>query len=243
MKIFDKLFRRKKIKYNVLVWNGEEWTSILDGYGTAKSIEEVKKDVELMSESGYISKKMKYKVVDNHGNVLLMNEPKEEGKEEKYRIEYKLNPNSRWITYDEFAEEPDIDIIESMANSGKFQAGSRIRLVRMYGRRKEVLYEVTVPGVESPSSVLTTGGDVIVLDLKQLRQLKQTIDALKNVRDTIDDITGRKGGSNMEYEGKPPWYLHPDFVKSFLPFLLGGIGNTNIGNAESAEKELDKYLE
>ncbi|RLF44977.1 MAG: hypothetical protein DRN17_03440 [Thermoplasmata archaeon] len=243
MNVFDKLFRRKKIKYNVLVWNGEEWTSILEGYGTARSIDDVKKDVQTMIQSGYLSKKMKYKVVDKYGNVLLMNEPEEEGKEEKYRIEYKLNPNSRWVTYDEYAEEPDIDIIDSMVNSGKFQAGSRIRLVRMYGRRKEVLYEVTVPGIESPSGVVTTGGDVIMLDLKQLQQLKQTIDALKTVRDTIDDITGEKKGTSMEYEGKPPWYLHPDFVKSFLPYLLGGIGNTNTGNTKNAEEELNKYLE
>ena len=258
MGIFGKLFK-KKMEADLYIYDISNGTWKNIGRITdAKSVDDMKREIDEAIEKGVISESMGYKVVDKKGNILLMKQPdvnaledESEGGEE-YRIEYRTSPVGRWSLYDKYPEQPQLEIIESLANSGKLPAGTQIRLVRMVGKRKERLYDVTVKGLETPKGLVSGGEGVVVIDLKGLEQLKQTIEGVKKVRDDINEALGTgTGGANVPdigYEGKPPWYLHPGFLKPIMdavgPYLIGAAGG-NISEGKHDKKklnDLDKYL-
>lgn len=257
MKLFKKLFNFKKIKYVVKTYDGHQWIEVADG--EVKNIEELENDINTMIATGVLNKKQTYKVEDSKGNVLLMNTPVSKTKEDDdtviYKIEYREGKGARWNVYDESEEEYDIDIVDDIVDSGRLPAGAEVRIVEQVGRRKNVIYKKTVEGRPAGNGLVAETGSNIVINVEGIRQIKQSIEALREVRDTLDEVLGDKRQSNIsispnDYEGKPPWFMRPDIIQPFMQMALGMAGNNfvnggNNGNINkgNVDDKLKDYLD
>jgi len=253
--IFKK-FSGKKIKYRLMVYDGVMYREYASG--SAKNEDEILQDLAVMKEKGIINENIKFRVVDDKGKIIFENNPSNISKSsnddytDEYRIEYRTNPTGRWRIYDKMSEEPDIDLVESLANSDKLPPGSEIRIVHVIGKRKEVIYRTKVNFPEGHGVVSSEGGKLMI-DIEEIKKLKKTINALREIRDEIDEVIG--GGKSTgysvnpnDYEGKPPWFFRPDVLGPIIGQLLGGGFANSMGNANNKSKgnnidELDEYLD
>ena len=260
---FRDIFRKfggGKIKYRVLVHDGVMYREYASG--TAKDRDGILEDLAVMKERGLINENMKFRIVDDKGNILFENNPDkirrnasdDDELNEEYRIEYRTGPTGRWRVYDRMEEEPDIDLVEALANSDKLPAGSEIRIVHVIGRKKEVIYRTRVEFPEG-HGVVSAEGSRLTIDVAEIQKLKKTISELRKIRDELDEIVGggRQSGYSVnpnDYEGKPPWFFRPDVLGPIIGQLLGGGfaksmgsgGNNNSQNNTNID-DLDEYLE
>jgi len=249
MGIFGKIFKRGKIKYVVKVYDGNQWIEVADGVASGK--EGVEEDVNSIKESGVLTDKMTYRVEDSKGNVLFMNMPSKSSRQSGsdkvvYRIEYRQGKGTRWQTYDESDEEYDIDMVDEIVDSGKLPPGSEVRIVMAEGRKKQVIYRKDVEGSSPNNGLVAETGSNIVINVEGIRQIKRSIDALREVRDTLNDVLGDNKPQSVnvspnDYEGKPPWFMRPDVIQPFMQMAMGMMGRNFVGGGSNQSQQSSNY--